>query len=186
MKKTRTFISVITLLIMSFTSAFSQEGKKLFKGNCGVCHTVAGGKLVGPDLKGVNTRHDEAWLLKWIKSSQTMVKAGDKKAIQIFNENDNLVMPDQVLTDEEIKSILAFVQEKEKLIEFESSQNAGTDNIASLKNTTREANGTMLTIFGFSGYIMLLLIGLLLVVIWVMSMSIKKITVDNIKEKNKQ
>lgn len=182
MKKTRTFISVITLLIMSFTSAFSQEGKKLFKGNCGVCHTVAGGKLVGPDLKGVNTRHDEAWLLKWIKSSQTMVKAGDKKAIQLFNENDNLVMPDQVLTDEEIKSILAFVQEKEKLIAIESSQNAGTDNIL-LKGKTRNVNGSLLSMFGFSGYIMIMLIGLLLVIIWVMSMSIKKITVDNIKEK---
>ena len=185
MKKIRTFILAITLIVTSFTNAFAKEGEKLFRGNCGVCHTIARGKLVGPDLKGVNTRYEESWLLKWIKSSQVMVKSGDKKSVQLFNENDNLVMPDQMLTDDEIKSILTFIQEKEKLIEIESSQNIANDNIASFKNTTRDANGFMLSMFGFSGYIMIMLIGLLLVIIWVMSMSIKKISIDKITKRNK-
>lgn len=183
MSKATFLLPAVLLAVTISTKSFSQEGEKLFKGNCGICHTVGKGKLVGPDLKGVDTRHEQAWLLKWIKSSQTMIKSGDRTAVQLYNDNANLVMQDFQLNDEEIKSVLTFIKEKERDIAIAASgQNASTNNSVVSKNTTEHTN--MLSMFGFSGYILILLIGLLMIVIWMMSLSIKKISID-IKEKNK-
>lgn len=185
MSKATFLLPAILLVIAISTKSFSQEGEKLFKGNCGVCHTVGKGKLVGPDLKGVNARHNETWLLKWIKSSQALIKSGDKTAVQLYNDNANLVMQDFELNDDEIKSILTFIKEKEQDIASAASEkNASVNNSIVSKNTTEHTNSSLLSMFGFSGYILIMLITLLMIVIWVMSLSIKKISID-IKEKNK-
>lgn len=68
-------------------------------------------KVVGPALKGVNEKYDEAWLIKWIKNSQAMVKAGDAKAVKVYNENNQAVMTSfENLSDDQIKSILAYIK----------------------------------------------------------------------------
>lgn len=108
MKKIKT-ISIIILLCVA-GAAFSQDGETLFKTTCTACHTVGKGKLVGPDLKGVNKKYPEKWLLDWIRSSQTMVQKGDAKAKKIFEENLQVVMPDNNLTDTEIKAVLAYIK----------------------------------------------------------------------------
>jgi mono/diheme cytochrome c family protein len=77
---------------------------------CAACHTIGKGKLVGPDLKGVNDRHDEAWLLSFIKASQTMVKNGDPVAVKLFEENNKIPMPDNNLTDDQIRGILSYIK----------------------------------------------------------------------------
>lgn len=87
-------------------------GEKIFQQNCSACHSIGKGKIVGPDLNGVNARRTEAWLLKFIKSSQTMVKSGDKTAVTLFNENNKIVMPDQNLTDQQIKEVLGYIKSK--------------------------------------------------------------------------
>lgn len=94
--------------IPAFT--FAQSGADMFKQNCGACHTVGGGKLVGPDLKGVESRHPRAWLYKWIKSSQTLVKSGDKAAVKLFNDNSMIPMPDQALSKDQITTILDYIK----------------------------------------------------------------------------
>lgn len=108
-------IILITLLIISPTVTFSQDlaaGEKLFKINCASCHKVTDQKLVGPGLKGVAGRVPqpaEAWLIKWIKNSQAVVKSGDAYANKIFTEYNKSVMPSQALSDDEIKSVLAYI-----------------------------------------------------------------------------
>lgn len=79
-----------------------------FNGLCGACHTVGGGKRVGPDLQGVTDRRTEAWLLQFIRSSQTMVHSGDAEATALFNEFQ-VVMPDVSYSDAEIRAILAMI-----------------------------------------------------------------------------
>ena len=77
---------------------------------CGACHTIGKGRLVGPDLKGVNDRHNEEWLINFIRASQKMVKAGDKDAVKIFDEY-KIPMPDNAnLTDEQIKGLLSYIK----------------------------------------------------------------------------
>jgi len=87
------------------------DGKVLFKNICGACHTIGKGKLIGPDLKGATAKHDREWLYKWVRSSQSMVRAGDPEAVRLFNENDQKVMNDhQYLTDEQIENVLQYIE----------------------------------------------------------------------------
>lgn len=92
-----------------FNDAFAQNGEQTFKTTCSACHTVGGGKLVGPDLKGVTKKRKEQWLLKFIKGSQAFIKSGDADAKAIFAEF-NIAMPDQNLSDAEIKGILSYIE----------------------------------------------------------------------------
>ncbi len=105
----------LIVFLLSTTSTFAQDGKALFDANCKQCHAI-NDVVIGPALKGVDKKHDEAWLIKWIKASQSMVKAGDAKAVEIFNEYNKVVMPNQNVNDAEIKAILAWVKAEESKV----------------------------------------------------------------------
>lgn len=93
------------------TPALAQEsGKDIFQQKCSACHSVGGGRLVGPDLSGVNERRTEAWLLNFIKSPQAVINSGDATAKSLSDEF-KMVMPDQPLSETEIKKILIYVKE---------------------------------------------------------------------------
>lgn len=111
--------SIILLLLFGlFTlNSSGQDGASIFKKNCAVCHSIGKGKLVGPDLKGVDKKYEIKWLTKWVKSSQSLVKKNDPKAVQIFNDNNKMVMPDQALSDDEIKAIASFIGEETTKLE---------------------------------------------------------------------
>ncbi len=105
--------ALITCVIFSSTAMLAQDGEAVFKQNCGVCHKVGGGRLVGPDLLGVTSKRSEEWLMKWTKGSQAFIKSGDPGAKAIFDEFGGVVMPDQGhLADADIKAIYAFIAGK--------------------------------------------------------------------------
>ena len=86
------------------------NGEKLFKSICAACHKLDA-KLVGPALKGVTERRDQAWLIAWIKDSPGMIKSGDKLAIQVFEENNKLPMiANPQLSDQDIIDILEYTK----------------------------------------------------------------------------
>lgn len=92
-------------------SANAATGEENFTKICGACHSIGGGKLVGPDLAGVTTRRTEEWLNKFIKSPKAMIDSGDATAVGLFKEF-NLVMPDPAYSDVEIKDIVAYLATK--------------------------------------------------------------------------
>lgn len=107
----------LPLLIFSFVFSFytasaQADGAKLFKQNCGVCHTTGTNKLTGPGLDGVFTRVPqpaEAWLAKWIKNNDKLRKSGDAYANKIYAENGGSAMTIfENLSDEEITAIIAY------------------------------------------------------------------------------
>ncbi len=98
------------ILVATLSSAIAQDGATLFKNNCGMCHKL-GARLVGPDLINVTQKRNKEWLYKFIKSSQSLVKSGDKDAVAIFNEFNQTVMPDQNLADTQIDEILKYIEE---------------------------------------------------------------------------
>ena len=100
----------IMLLLLSSSSLLAQSGEETFKLKCSPCHTIGKGKLVGPDLAGVTKRLEEAWLLKFIKSSQTVINGGDEYAKQKFEEFNKVIMPDPGLNDPEIKTLLTYIE----------------------------------------------------------------------------
>lgn len=84
-------------------------GQALFNKNCTVCHTIGSGRLVGPDLAGVQERRTKEWLHRFIPSSQTMIKSGNSDAAALFKEYNQLIMPDFNLTATDIDAILQYI-----------------------------------------------------------------------------
>ncbi len=64
-----------------------------FKANCMSCHTIGGGRLVGPDLKDVHERKDRAWLSRFIVDPAAVLASGDAYALKIQSESRGVVMP---------------------------------------------------------------------------------------------
>ncbi len=93
-----------------------EEGKAIFSSRCAACHNV-NKTLTGPALAGVDQRRSIDWIIKFVRSSQTLVKNGDKDAVAIFNQFNNIPMPDHPdLTEENIKSIVEYIRSEAKTV----------------------------------------------------------------------
>jgi len=104
------------LNVISLSQVVAQpDGGAIFKANCTSCHVVGDNKVVGPGLKNVHQRRSEEWLVKWIKNSSALIKSGDADAVKVFEENNKIAMPAFNLSDDEIKSVIAYIKtESEK------------------------------------------------------------------------
>ncbi|WP_394826656.1 c-type cytochrome [Pendulispora albinea] len=88
-------------------AAGSKEAKRIFTQRCTACHTFGKGAKVCADLKGVTERRDRAWLIKFIRSAQSLVDAGDPTATALYEEYKRMRMPDwNDLSDEQIGTLL--------------------------------------------------------------------------------
>jgi nitrite reductase (NO-forming) len=83
------------------------QGKQGFETKCLACHSLGGGKKLGPDLAGVTKRRSESWLTRWLKSPDAMLKT-DPEAKKMLKEHNDIPMPNQNLTDAEIRQYLKY------------------------------------------------------------------------------
>jgi mono/diheme cytochrome c family protein len=95
--------------LAGFQPAAAQDGKQIFQQSCAACHSIGGGKLLGPDLSGVTDKRSENWLIAYIKSQDAVLKSGDKTAQALLDEY-KVPMPDQPLSDKQIKTVLAHIK----------------------------------------------------------------------------
>jgi mono/diheme cytochrome c family protein len=137
MKNQLSRISVKTFLVLVFT-AFNlssglkaQDGAKLFKQNCAVCHAShTDQKLTGPGLKGIFDRAPKGdWLMKWILNNEKLIKSGDAYANKIYNENGKAAMTvfEGQLSEKDVTSILAFLKAPAPPEPGKTSPTPGTD-----------------------------------------------------------
>lgn len=97
----------VFFVVMTTGQVFSQDGAKLFKGNCASCHKPTDQKLIGPGLKGVKSRWpEEAKLISWVKNSQEFLKTGDAYANKLFADYGKSIMPAFGLSDAEVLAII--------------------------------------------------------------------------------
>jgi len=82
-------------------------GKLAFESKCLACHSMGQGKKLGPDLAGVSKHRDAAWLTRWLKSPEEMLKT-DAHAKAMLKEYNNIPMPNQSLSDAEIKQFIQY------------------------------------------------------------------------------
>ena len=102
------FLSTLFFTVPSFSQTAETEANFAV---CKACHTIGGGKLIGPDLKGVTERRDAAWLLSFIKNSTAMVESGDPIAVQVWEEHNKIPMPpNPQLNDDQIRDILLYIE----------------------------------------------------------------------------
>lgn len=85
-------------------------GEQEFKTFCAGCHTIGGGRLVGPDLDGVHERRSEDWLRRFVTSAQSMIDSGDSEAVAIYEEYSRLPMPDAPFSAQQIDDVLSYVE----------------------------------------------------------------------------
>ena len=131
--------SRILLLTVFFTftlNIFAQtDGAQIFKTNCMSCHTIGGGRLIGPDLEGITKKRKANWLKQWINSSSDFIASGDADAIAIFEEYNKVAMTSFYFEDEDMDALLAYlenppIEEKElaatAIAEHEKGMNSST------------------------------------------------------------
>jgi len=114
-------VALLLLLVgslISFPRVQAQdaaEGEVLFNANCASCHNLDR-KLTGPALRGVIDRWDGELeeMTAFISNSQVYMKSSGSKsayATTLYNEYNKTLMPAQALNENQIKSILTYIQE---------------------------------------------------------------------------
>jgi cytochrome c551/c552 len=92
----------------------TEEGKTIFTARCAACHNVHK-IIVGPALAGVDQRRPIDWIVKFVHSSQSVVKSGDPYAVALYNKFNKIQMPDHPdLTPDNIKSVVEFIKAEAK------------------------------------------------------------------------
>ncbi|PKL83925.1 MAG: hypothetical protein CVV24_02525 [Ignavibacteriae bacterium HGW-Ignavibacteriae-3] len=110
MRKIAIVVLVQFFVIFHIELSAQDKGELLFSQKCISCHTIGKGKLIGPDLSNITKKRNEAWLIKFIHSSQTLINSGDSTAVAVFGQYNNILMPDQNLSNAEILSVLEHIK----------------------------------------------------------------------------
>jgi mono/diheme cytochrome c family protein len=117
-KLTESFRAGILFFLMSCfimsSQAFSQtnlieKGKQLFNTKCVMCHTLGGGKKVGPDLRGVTADHPKTWLFSFISDPDKMFNANDPMATGLLKEY-KMKMPNLGLSAEDVNAVISYLE----------------------------------------------------------------------------
>jgi len=130
-----TSILCIFFLLLNIPSK-AQDGGSIFKSTCAACHRISTQRLVGPGLANIDKIRSKEWFRSFVKSSQKLIKSGDADAVKIFNEFNQIVMPDQAFSDAELDAVYEYIKSKspkksevadaktvkEKVIPFEPSK----------------------------------------------------------------
>jgi cytochrome c2 len=118
--KMNRILTILILLVALSNKTFAdpiETGKSVFISRCAACHNI-NKQLTGPALSGVDQRRSTDWIISFVRSSQTMVKNGDKDAVAVFEKFNKIPMPDhQDLSEDEIKNIIEYIKSESKPLE---------------------------------------------------------------------
>jgi mono/diheme cytochrome c family protein len=116
------FIFASIIAVPSVTESFSQpksqpalppeaearEGETIFQKMCAACHTIGGGKRIGPDLKDVTEKRNRDWLVGIIIAPDKMFNEGDPIASQLLKEY-GVPMPNLNLSEAQAHALIAYL-----------------------------------------------------------------------------
>jgi protein SCO1/2 len=89
-------------------------GEYFFQSQCSVCHSIGQGDKMGPDLAGVTTRRDRAWLNRYIIAPDKMLAEGDPIALALFEKYQYARMPNLRLSSDEVAAVLSYVEARSR------------------------------------------------------------------------
>lgn len=97
------------MAVSSVNAQDAAAGAAIFKQKCTACHGIEKA-VVGPALKGIDTKYDEAWLIKWIKNAPAFIASGDAQAVKAAEYSPAMMSAFPELSDDDIKNIVAYVK----------------------------------------------------------------------------
>ena len=83
-------------------------GQAIFEQMCTGCHTIGGGKLVGPDLKDITQQRDPQWIKSFITDPAKMI-ASDADAQALYKEYNNITMPTLGLSADQVNQLVEYL-----------------------------------------------------------------------------
>ena len=86
-----------------------QKSAALFLQSCSKCHSIGGGRRVGPDLLGVANRHDKEWILGFVQNPESYLDS-DPVAKKLLAENNGVRMENAHVTREQAEGLLEFIK----------------------------------------------------------------------------
>lgn len=85
------------------------QGRYTFTTHCAACHTIGHGDKIGPDLLGVTTVRERAWLERFISTPDKVIAEKDPIATALYKKYNGVNMPNLRLTDVELKNLIDFL-----------------------------------------------------------------------------
>jgi mono/diheme cytochrome c family protein len=111
MRRPSIMLGALLLVAALPRAAASQDPVRFYEDNCATCHTIGGGVAGGPDLKGVTTRRDREWLIRFLLDPDAFAK--DPAVIQMIKDADGLAMGQtDGLTRELAEAILGLIEKQ--------------------------------------------------------------------------
>lgn len=108
--KSLILVSLLSSAAVSTANAQdAKAGAAIFKQKCTACHAIDKA-VVGPALKGIDTKYDEAWLIKWIKNAPSLIASGDAQAIKAGEYSPAMMSAFPELSDDDVKNIIEYVK----------------------------------------------------------------------------
>lgn len=92
----------------TYAATPAEQGQAIFEQKCKGCHTIGGGRTVGPDLKGVTGNRDRDWLIRFITSPDRLIAEGDSIAKQLIQQF-GVSMPNLGVSANDAENILAYL-----------------------------------------------------------------------------
>lgn len=93
------------------TAPAAGQGQTIFEEKCQSCHTIGGGRTVGPDLEGITEQRDRDWLIGFITAPEQVIAEGDPIANQLVEEY-GFPMPNMGVSELAAEAVLAYIEEQ--------------------------------------------------------------------------
>jgi protein SCO1 len=87
-----------------------RDGQYLYQSRCSACHTIGEGRRHGPDLEGVTTRRDRAWVARYIQAPNVMQANGDTTAAELARQYTDVRMPNLNLRVEDVAAVIRYIE----------------------------------------------------------------------------
>lgn len=89
--------------------AGARPGEDLFLTRCTVCHSIGEGHKTGPDLLNVVQNRDRAWLTRWLKEPDAMLREKDALATTLYEQYNSVPMPNLRLSDQDVHDLIQYM-----------------------------------------------------------------------------
>jgi protein SCO1/2 len=110
----------------------SDKGRYIFTTHCAACHTIGHGDKIGPDLLGVTSVRDHAWLARFISTPDKVLAERDPIATALYKKYNGVNMPNLRLTPEELNNLIDFL-ERQGAAAAHDKETAGADKVGAVK-----------------------------------------------------